>query len=140
MVTFPRAYHAGFNQGYNLAEAVNFAPPEWLPMGRKCVEHYSHMRRYCVFCHDELVCKMATMAENLTLQVAAATYKDMIVMVEDEKRMRRQLLEAVSLQLLLLAVVHHLGAIPWTISFSVRFKCCKSQGHTNYLTQLLVCF
>ena len=73
-----RAYHAGFNQGYNLAEAVNFAPPSWLEMGRKCVDHYSYMRRYCVFCHDELVCKMATNAEKLTLQVAAACYKDML--------------------------------------------------------------
>ena len=54
------------------------------------------MRRYCVFCHDELVCKMATTADNLPLQVAAATYKDMVVMVEKEKMMRRQLLEAVS--------------------------------------------
>lgn len=93
MVTFPRAYHAGFNQGYNLAEAVNFAPPDWLEMGRKCVDHYSFMRRYCVFCHDELVCKMATLADKLTLQVAAAAYKDMLVMVEKEKRLRRELLE-----------------------------------------------
>ncbi|TRY70876.1 hypothetical protein TCAL_02904 [Tigriopus californicus] len=94
MITFPRGYHAGFNHGYNLAEAVNFAPPDWLEMGRKCVEHYSLMRRYCVFCHDELVCQMASRANELTLQVAAGTYKDMLVMVENEKRMRRQLLEA----------------------------------------------
>ena len=94
IITFPRSYHAGFNQGYNLAEAVNFATPEWLEMGRKCVEHYSLMRRYCVFCHDELVCNMATKADKLTLTVAAATYKDILTMIEIEKKMRRQLLEA----------------------------------------------
>ena len=70
IITFCRGYHAGFNHGYNLAEAVNFAPPDWLQIGRKCVEHYSMMRRFCVFCHDELVCKMATHPESLTLQVA----------------------------------------------------------------------
>ncbi|ENN74310.1 lysine-specific demethylase lid isoform X3 [Dendroctonus ponderosae] len=93
VVTFPRAYHAGFNQGYNFAEAVNFAPADWLRMGRECILHYSHLRRFCVFSHDELVCKMALDNDKLDLTIAAATYQDMLVMVDTEKKLRKTLLD-----------------------------------------------
>lgn len=93
VVTFPRAYHAGYNQGINLAEAVNFAPADWLPIGRVCVAHYSMLHRFCVFSHDELICKMASDPENLDVSIAAATYHDMIAMVQSEKKARLEALE-----------------------------------------------
>ncbi|KYN08295.1 PREDICTED: lysine-specific demethylase lid [Cyphomyrmex costatus] len=93
VVTFPRAYHAGFNQGYNFAEAVNFAPADWLKIGRDCITHYSNLRRFCVFSHDELVCKMSLDPDSLDIGIATATYHDMLQMVEDEKKLRKNLLE-----------------------------------------------
>ncbi|KAL1124667.1 hypothetical protein AAG570_001291 [Ranatra chinensis] len=92
VVTFPRAYHAGFNQGYNFAEACNFAPSDWLKIGRECISHYSSLRRYCVFSHDELLCKMAEIYSDLDERTLLATFKDFYTMLMDEKKKRRSLL------------------------------------------------
>ena len=35
VVVLAGAYHAGFNHGFNIAEAVNFATPSWVPIGCK---------------------------------------------------------------------------------------------------------
>ncbi|OWZ22872.1 Histone demethylase [Phytophthora megakarya] len=62
IVTFPSAYHAGFNNGFNCAEAVNFATLDWLPWGAKSLRKYREFRKLPVFCHEALVC---TLAETL---------------------------------------------------------------------------
>ncbi|KAK4400820.1 Lysine-specific demethylase 5C, partial [Sesamum angolense] len=55
VITFPRSYHGGFNLGLNCAEAVNFAPADWLPHGGFGAELYRHYHRVPVLSHEELL-------------------------------------------------------------------------------------
>ena len=60
VVTFPDAYHTGFSHGFNIAEAVNFALPGWLPAGREAVARYGdeksrRTQRKAIFSHDRML-------------------------------------------------------------------------------------
>ncbi|KAJ4712113.1 Transcription factor jumonji (JmjC) domain protein [Melia azedarach] len=59
VITFPRSYHAGFNFGLNCAEAVNFAPADWLPHGGFGAELYQLYHKAAVLSHEELLCVVA---------------------------------------------------------------------------------
>lgn len=91
VVTFPRSYHAGFNQGFNFAEAVNFATADWLPLGRLSMKHYSKYNRLPVFSHDELISKMTDDCQNLDIELAKATQKDLEDMIYGELVFRNRL-------------------------------------------------
>lgn len=46
IITFPNAYHGGFNTGLNIAEAVNFAPLNWLRYRRRaCLRYVNHRKQ-----------------------------------------------------------------------------------------------
>uniref|UniRef100_A0A1A8LDR3 [histone H3]-trimethyl-L-lysine(4) demethylase n=1 Tax=Nothobranchius pienaari TaxID=704102 RepID=A0A1A8LDR3_9TELE len=91
VITFPRAYHSGFNQGFNFAEAVNFCTMDWMPIGRGCVGHYRQLSRYCVFSHDEMVCNMAFKADTMDVDLASALLEDMTSMIKEEEELRQKI-------------------------------------------------
>ncbi|KAH8177104.1 PLU-1-like protein [Sarocladium implicatum] len=72
VITFPQAYHAGFNHGFNFNEAVNFAPSDWEPFGLAGVERLQAFRRQPCFSHDELLWTAAegSTTTGLTIQTA----------------------------------------------------------------------
>lgn len=71
VITFPQAYHAGFNHGFNFNEAVNFAPLDWEPYGLAGVERLKEFRKQSCFSHDELLWTAAEGTSNgLTIQTA----------------------------------------------------------------------
>ncbi|KAF8412601.1 hypothetical protein HHK36_000570 [Tetracentron sinense] len=59
VVTFPRAYHAGFSHGFNCGEAVNFAIGDWFPLGAVASRRYALLNRTPLLSHEELLCKEA---------------------------------------------------------------------------------
>jgi len=64
IITFPYAYHAGFNTGFNCAEAVNFAPIDWLPFGVGATERYVRDKRYQSVAHDQLLSTLTQSAHK----------------------------------------------------------------------------
>lgn len=59
VITFPRAYHAGFSHGFNCGEAVNFALGDWFPLGAVASRRYAFLNRVPLLPHEELLCKEA---------------------------------------------------------------------------------
>ncbi|CAI9755214.1 unnamed protein product [Fraxinus pennsylvanica] len=70
VLTFPRAYHSGFNCGFNCAEAVNVAPVDWLQHGQNAVELYSAQHRKTSLSHDKLLFSAAQEAVRSLLDIS----------------------------------------------------------------------
>ncbi|ERM99257.1 probable lysine-specific demethylase JMJ14 [Amborella trichopoda] len=81
VLTFPRAYHSGFNCGFNCAEAVNVAPVDWLPHGQSAVEIYSEQRRKTSVSHDKLLLGAA--------REAVKVLWDLLILKQDDPQNER---------------------------------------------------
>ncbi|KAF8504202.1 hypothetical protein JB92DRAFT_2968040 [Gautieria morchelliformis] len=89
VITFPKAYHAGFNHGLNFNEAVNFALPEWLPYGRSCVQRYQEHRKLPVFSHDELLITITQ--QSTSIKTAMWLYPNLQEMHQREMQRRERI-------------------------------------------------
>ncbi|XP_022963867.1 lysine-specific demethylase JMJ706-like isoform X2 [Cucurbita moschata] len=69
IITFPRAYHAGFSHGFNCGEAVNFAVSNWFPLGALASQRYALLNRVPLLPYEELLCKEAMLLHtNIELE------------------------------------------------------------------------
>jgi histone demethylase JARID1 len=92
VVTFPKAYHAGFNHGFNFNEAVNFAPADWEPFGEEGVKRLRDFRKQPCFSHDELLLTAAS--RDQTIRTARWLAPALERMRDDELATRQQFLSA----------------------------------------------
>ncbi|KAM3396817.1 lysine-specific demethylase 5A [Capsicum galapagoense] len=89
IITFPRSYHGGFNCGLNCAEAVNFAPADWLPHGGFGAELYQLYRKAAVLSHEELLCAVAR--SEFDSKAAPYLEKELVRVYSREKSWRERL-------------------------------------------------
>ncbi|XP_074264811.1 lysine-specific demethylase JMJ17-like [Silene latifolia] len=89
VITFPRSYHGGFNFGLNCAEAVNFAPADWLPYGGFGSELYQRFHKPAVLSHEELLFVVAKI--GCDAKVAPFVIKELVRVISKEKMWRERL-------------------------------------------------
>lgn len=70
IITFPRAYHGGFSNGFCIGEAVNFSIADWFPFGLEAANRYRRLGRLPVLAHDELLCLEGLAVHGMTLLLA----------------------------------------------------------------------
>ena len=87
VITFPQAYHAGFNHGFNFNEAVNFAPSDWEPFGQAGVNRLQEFRRQPCFSHDELL--MTAASRDVTIKSAKWLAPALQRLLERELKQRK---------------------------------------------------
>jgi hypothetical protein len=57
LISRASAYHSGFNFGFNIAEAVNFAVEDWIPVGIKA--------KFCTCVKDSVKINMKKFLKNI---------------------------------------------------------------------------
>jgi len=84
LVTFPKAYHAGFSYGFNVGEAVNFATYDWLVAGGEAEERYRFYARNSVFSHQRLLFTLLHHKTEIEAQFHSKLATEILKVLEEE--------------------------------------------------------
>jgi len=85
IVTCPKAYHGGFNTGFNVAESVNFALEDWLPFCDEACQDYRYQRS-SVFPYEEFVLKAIQSPDSPPIRKQLASALKEIIKNEEKLR------------------------------------------------------
>ncbi|XP_042438838.1 lysine-specific demethylase JMJ706-like [Zingiber officinale] len=118
IITFPRAYHAGFSHGFNCGEAVNFAIGDWFPFGNMASQRYALLNRMPLLPHEELLCREAQFLSN---RLSASDTKSHVPSTEESISQR-----SVKLSFVYLMRFQHFAR--WTLMKLGARTCIKSEN------------
>nr|GMC58074.1 lysine-specific demethylase JMJ706-like [Ipomoea batatas] len=82
VITFPRAYHAGFSHGFNCGEAVNIASWDWIPFGAAAWHRYAVLKRMPIIPYEQLLCKQAMLLAQYQSATATSSSSSSTVCVK----------------------------------------------------------
>lgn len=94
VLTFPRAYHAGYSEGFNCNEAVNFVLPNWIQYARECVEKYRAVGRLSIFSHDHFIFHFGASQslDEYTVEDCEMLLRELRLMFHEEQHYRKEFL------------------------------------------------
>eukprot|EP00924_Labyrinthula_sp_SR-Ha-C_P005323 augustus_masked-scaffold_1-processed-gene-28.40-mRNA-1 protein AED:0.64 eAED:0.68 QI:0/-1/0/1/-1/1/1/0/699 len=91
VITFPRAYHGGFNHGFNCAEAVNFATASWIPFGLDAFYDYRILRKIPVINYEQFIyklCKLSLDTKSMSQDIVANLFDVLRKLLQREEKVR----------------------------------------------------
>jgi len=99
VLTFPRAYHGGFNHGLNCAEAVNFATMHWLKFANPCAHRYMTLRKNPVISTEAFLGSLVdTALQTRSVGLSQHLVGMLADLVSEEKKWREELMATGHLQ------------------------------------------
>ena len=84
VITFPKAFHAGFSYGFNVGEAVNFATSDWIAKGTEAEARYREFARPSVFSHVRLLFTLVEHLGDVDPQYTRQLFEQILEVVDEE--------------------------------------------------------